>query len=136
MKKRLNIKLNDARQRVHRDFDIPSIKIFQKKFKIFHQKFFKISTKSRKNFQKIIQKELIMAGLSFKDQVNTKEYFSLSNIDLGMMKEHGLTMTAKALRELARRTPPAGEVFTGNGAFPQQQKLVKFWRYDYFKNVV
>lgn len=106
-----------------------------KNFKNFFKKNSNFYQKFSKNFKNSIQKETDMAGLSFKDQVNTRDYFSLSHIDPEMMREHGLTMTAKALRELARKTLPAGEIFTGNSIYPKQQKLVKFWRYDDFKDI-
>ncbi len=45
-------------------------------------------------------------GLNLENQVNMKKYFSISTIDKTKMKEAGLTMTAKELKEIARRTPP------------------------------
>lgn len=53
-------------------------------------------------------------GLSVSNQVDTKIYFSLSTIKREVMQELGLNMTAKDLRERAKKSNPYMVLSTGD----------------------
>ena len=72
-------------------------------------------------------------GLSVINQINTKNFFSLSTISKERMAEHGLTMSVEELKEKARRTVPHCEILTGRPSVPERQRLTKIWRYEDFK---
>ncbi len=75
-------------------------------------------------------------GLSVWNQVDNDKYFSLSTIDKKVMQKHGLNMTIKALRDLARKTPPHAEIYTGQSKLIGWRKATKIWRYEDFKGCV
>lgn len=72
-------------------------------------------------------------GLSVINQINTKNFFSLSTISKERMAEHGLSMSVKELQEKARKSKPHCEILTGRPDVPGRQRLTKIWRYDDFR---
>lgn len=71
-------------------------------------------------------------GLSVWNQVDTKQYFSISTIDKKQMKEHGIEMTIAQLQEIARRTDPYAKVMTGSSRCLGQHRMTKIYRYKDF----
>ena len=72
-------------------------------------------------------------GLSLATQCNLKLYFSLSTINKDLIKEYGLNMTVKQLREKARKTAPFQVLYTGDDKFQGRQRKTYIWRYEDFK---
>ena len=70
-------------------------------------------------------------GMSVSSQCDTKQYFSISRIDPKMMEEHGLNMTIKELRNLARSRVPFNTIPTGQS--DGHIKMTKIYRYQDFK---
>lgn len=75
-------------------------------------------------------------GLSVWNQVDNEKFFSISTIDKKVMQKHGLKMTVTQLRELARKTPPHAEIYTGQSKLIGQRRLTKIYRYQDFKELV
>lgn len=72
-------------------------------------------------------------GLSVYNQVDSKQYFSLSTINKARMEEYGLTISINELRNLARSRPPYAEIYTGNSKDLKFQRRTKIYRYIDFK---
>lgn len=72
-------------------------------------------------------------GLSVQNQVDKKQYFSLSTIDKARMNEYGLTISMNELRKQARLRPPFAEIYTGNSKDLKFQRRTKIYRYEDFK---
>lgn len=69
-------------------------------------------------------------GLSVANQVDTRSYFSLSTINKVRMQELGLKMTAKDLRERAKKSNPYMILSTGD--IYGHQKNTNIYRYKDF----
>ena len=69
-------------------------------------------------------------GLSVSNQVDTKIYFSLSTIKREVMQELGLNMTAKDLRERAKKSNPYMVLSIGD--IYGHQKNTNIYRYKDF----
>ena len=73
-------------------------------------------------------------GLSVWSEVDTKQYFSISTIKRDQMNEHGLTCTIKELQEMARKSVPVAEIYTGQRKNTGMRKKTKIYKYDDFRN--
>lgn len=69
-------------------------------------------------------------GLSVSNQVDTKVYFSLSTINKEIMQKIGLNITAKDLRERAKKSNPYMVLSTGD--VYGHQKSTNIYRYKDF----
>ncbi len=72
-------------------------------------------------------------GLSVSNQVDEKNYFSLSHINPEFMKDHGLTISANKLRQIARRSPNYFIIYTGQSKMLNCQRRTKIFKYEDFK---
>lgn len=72
-------------------------------------------------------------GMTVANQCDSKQYFSLSTIDKNRLKELGIPLTVKQLRDKARRTDPFNTLYTGDSSFQGRQRKTKIWRYEDFK---
>lgn len=72
-------------------------------------------------------------GLSVSNQVDEKNYFSLSRINPEYMREHGLTISVSKLRQIARTSPQYFIIYTGQSKMLNCQRRTKIFRYDDFK---
>lgn len=73
-------------------------------------------------------------GLSVNNQCDKSQYFSLSTISKEAMRSAGLTMTAKALKELARKSPPHMTLVTGD--YFSHVRQTNVYRYVDFLNKI
>ena len=71
-------------------------------------------------------------GLSVANQVDEKQYFSLSSISKNRMRELGFKITMKELKEKARKAPPIAVIYTGDVHIKSKRKQVNIWRYEDF----
>ena len=71
-------------------------------------------------------------GDSVYSQCDSKKYFSVSTISRAVMKEKGLTMTIKELKEMARKSPPFMLIYTGERYAGGQRRQTKVYRYEDF----
>ena len=74
-------------------------------------------------------------GLSVVSQCNVRDYFSLSTINKDCMAAHGLNMTIKDLREMARKTSPYMMLITGEDYVSGHRRKTNIYRYEDFKGV-
>lgn len=74
-------------------------------------------------------------GFSVFSECDTRKYFSISTIDLKHMKNAGLTITAKELKEKARNAVPYAEIYTGQSKVLGFRRKTKIYRYVDFKEV-
>lgn len=73
-------------------------------------------------------------GASVKNQVDSKKYFSISTIEKEKLKEYGITMTIKDLKNLAKKRPCYTEILTGDSETHGHMRKVKIYRYSDFVN--
>ena len=71
-------------------------------------------------------------GLTVCNQVNEKVYFSISTISKEAMKEAGLTMTMRELKELARKRAPCFTIITGASHAIGNCRQTKIYKYADF----
>ncbi len=71
-------------------------------------------------------------GLTVKNQINTKKYFSISTIDEKSMREAGVLLSVQELKERARNHPPWTTIMTGNPNDTNRQRETKIYRYEDF----
>lgn len=74
-------------------------------------------------------------GMSVFSEVDTNKYFSISTIDKAKMQKHGLNMSIKQLRELALKSVPAAEIWTGQSKAIGMRRKTKIYAYEAFKGV-
>ncbi len=74
-------------------------------------------------------------GLTVKNQINTKKFFSLSTIDEKSMREAGVLLTVQELKERARSYPPWTTIMTGNPNDTNRQRETKIYRYEDFADI-
>lgn len=74
-------------------------------------------------------------GLTVENQVDTKQYFCLSKIDPEQMKAHGINLSIRQLKEIARKAPEYARVPTGDGSDPKRQTMTKIYKYEDFRGV-
>lgn len=74
-------------------------------------------------------------GLSVYNQCDSRHYFSLSTISKEAMRQAGLTMTIKELKEMARKTNPSMVLITGETHARGQRRQTNVYKYeDFLKN--
>ena len=71
-------------------------------------------------------------GLAVCNQVNEKVYFSISTISKEAMRENGLTMTMKELKEMARKRAPCFTIITGESHSRGQCRQTNIYKYTDF----
>ena len=74
-------------------------------------------------------------GVSVYSECDTRKYFSISRIDLKAMRDAGLNITAKELKEKARKSVPYAEIYTGQSKTMGFRQKTKIYRYIDFKEV-
>lgn len=72
-------------------------------------------------------------GLSVWNQCDTSEYFSVSTIEKGKMKDAGLNLTVKELKERAKNSYPYAKILTGSEKYLGQHRKTNIYRYKDFK---
>ena len=73
-------------------------------------------------------------GISVYGELSQNEYFCISKIQKRIMLKHGLNMTIKELKELARNSKPCGWVLTGSRYAIGFHKKTSIYRYADFKD--
>lgn len=72
-------------------------------------------------------------GLTVENQVDTKQYFCLSKIDPKQMKAHGINLSMRQLKEIARKSPECTRILTGDASDPKRQTMTKIYKYEDFR---
>ena len=72
-------------------------------------------------------------GLTVEKQVDMKQFFCLSKIDPEQMKAHGINLSMRQLREIARKSPEFDRIPTGDGSDPKRQAMTKIYKYEDFR---
>ena len=71
-------------------------------------------------------------GMTVRNQIDTKKYFSVSTIDEKAMREAGVKLTVQELKKRARASPRWGTVITGDPDDKNRQRETKIYRYEDF----
>ena len=71
-------------------------------------------------------------GMTVRNQIDTKKYFSVSTIDEKSMREAGVKLSVQELKERARGSPHWATVITGDPDDKNKQRETKIYRYEDF----